>query len=384
MTLNAIELSYELYREHFETKLRSGLFTPTQVDCIHQKILTFALKSLLESCDFNEDQKILVEKCKTELKMKAENLYEYLSIEYQKKFDATVKLLNKIKTNAINMYCSEMNAKLSEPRRLSKNEFNDFHHEISRKAMELLNNSTEYFEQQFDEVFSKKLILETRSMIRNNINSKKVLFEKQNKENTAKGVTLAIYLGQQFITAAIYKNEILFILDKFGHKMRPNSIAIQNGVLFGSEAQNYFSDTTSCINFDFKRLLAKKRKNLTNEELRSIPFNIVENGLSVHVTYDDLMLDMCIETILALLILDLKSEAEKQIGDVVQNLVLTHPTNYSLTQKNAIRNATKIAEIEGDSRIISEISAAAIGYATDKCEIMSIETKYKVLFVIIN
>jgi molecular chaperone DnaK (HSP70) len=384
MTLNAIDLSYELYRGYFETKLRSGLFTPTQVYCIHQKILTFVLKSLLESCDFNKDQKFLVDKCKTELKMKAENLYEYLLTEYQKKFDATVNLLNKIKTNAINMYCSEMNAKLSEPPPLNNNEFNDFHHEISRKAMELLNNSTEYFEQQFDEVFSKKLILETRSIIRNKINRKKVLFEKQNKENTAKGVTLAIYLGQQFITAAIYRNEILFIFDKFGHKMRPNSIEIQNGVFFGNEAQNSFSDTTSFISFDFKRLLGRKRKNVTNGELRSFPFNFVENRLSVHVTYDDLMLDMCIETILSLLILDLKSEAEKQIGDVVQNLVLTYPTNYSLIQKNAIRNATKIAGIEGDSKIISEISAAAIGYATDKCEIMSIETKYKVLFVVIN
>jgi hypothetical protein len=193
MTLNAIDLSYELYRQCFETKLRSGLFTPTQVDCIHRKIFTFVLKSLLETCDFNKDQKILVETCKTELKMKAENLYESLSTEYQKKFDATAKLLNKIKTNAINVYCSETNAKLSEPPRSNNNEFNDFHHEISRKAMELLNNSTEYFEQQFDEVFSKKLILETRSIIRNKINSKKVLFKRQNKEKTVKSVTLAKY-----------------------------------------------------------------------------------------------------------------------------------------------------------------------------------------------
>jgi hypothetical protein len=204
MTLNAIDLSYELYRGCFKTKLRSGLFTPTQVYCIHQKILTFALKSLLESCDFNKDQKFLVDKCETELKMKAENLYEYLSTEYQKKFDATVKLLNKIKTNAINMYCSEMNAKLSEPPRLNNSEFNDFHHEISRKAMELLNNSTEYFEQQFDDEFAKKLIIETRSMIRNNIN-KKNHFERQNRD---KGVQYQRVLVQNESPLEFFKGSI--------------------------------------------------------------------------------------------------------------------------------------------------------------------------------
>jgi molecular chaperone DnaK (HSP70) len=281
-----------------------------------------------------------------------------------------------------------MNAKLTETSHLNANEFTDFHHKISKKAMELFNNSTQYFKQQFDDEFAKKLILETRSTIRNNIDREKNHFERQNRDNSAKGVTLAVYLGQQYITAAIYRNEMLIISDKFGQKLRPNSIAIENGIIFGSEAKNYLENTyqniTAFKSFDIKRLLGRKRKNISNEELKSFPFNFVENGLSVHVNYDDLMLEMNIETILALLILDLKSEAEKQTGEVVQNIVLTYPTNYNLIKKNAIRNVTKIAGFEHDFDVISEISAAAIGFATDKCEIMSIDSKYKVLFIVIN
>jgi molecular chaperone DnaK (HSP70) len=170
--------------------------------------------------------------------------------------------------------------------------------------------------------------------------------------------------------------------------LRPNSIAIENGIIFGSEAKNYLEKTyqniTAFESFDIKRLLGRKRKTISHEELKSFPFNFVENGLSVHVNYDDLMLEMNIETILALLILDLKSEAEKQTGEVVQHIMLTYPTSYNLIKKNAIRNVTKIAGFERDFDVISEISAAAIGYVTDKCEIMSIDSKYKVLFVVIN
>jgi len=278
-----------------------------------------------------------------------------------------------------------MNTILSENLHLKSNEFYDFHHEISRKALEILNSSSDYFEQKFDTEFAKKITSDTRLLIRNKINQNKIDFEKQNKRNTTEGVTLAIYLGQKFITTAIYQNELQIISDKFDQKLRPNLITIENGILFGSEAKNYLESSHSEVknNFDIKQLLGKDRKSLTHEELDCFPFNFVEDKLSVYMTYDDLMIDMSIETILALLILSLKAEAEEQIGDIVSNLVLTCPTNYNLIKKNAIINATKIAGIDDHSYIIREISAAAIGYTKDKREIMNIDSKY-ITFIILN
>jgi molecular chaperone DnaK (HSP70) len=385
LTDNAIDLAYELYLHYFETKLKTGLFTPTQVDCIQRKVFEFTLKKLLESCGFNKDQKHLVEKCKADLKLKVEEHHENLALDYQKKFDATVKLLNKLKTNTINSYCSQMNARLSENLQIKSSEFNQIHHEYSRKAMEIFNNSTDFFYQNFDKEFAKKHILETRLSIRKNIDQQKINFERQKKDKSTNDVTLAIYLGQRFISAAIYQKGVVIILNKFGQKYRPNLVALENGIFFGCDAKNYLENSYSQPEiFDFKQLLGRKRKNVTNEELKVFPFNFVENKLSVYVTYNDIILDMSIESLLALLILDLKSEAEKQTGEVVQNIVLTYPTNYNLIKKNAIRNATKIAGIEGDSNIISELSAAAIGYARDKSELIGIYSKNNVLFVSMN
>jgi molecular chaperone DnaK (HSP70) len=383
MTENAIGLSLELYRECFELKMRSGLFTPTQVEYFLNKLLSHTKKSLFEACNFNKDQSILIAKCNSDVEMRVKGLRESMLLKYQQKFDAAIKQLDKIKSKSIRAYCNAMETKLSDSHPLKKKEFEDFHYETLKKASEIVNKSAYFFEQEFDVKFAKSLLLDTNSQIRDNINLEKIEFAKENKKNCSKGATLAIYLGQQFITAAVYRNGVQIIVDKYGRKNRPNSLALENGLLFGSEAKNYLENTRLSPrfkNFDIKRLLGIDIRCISEEELSCFPFIFLRDKLSVFVFHDDLLLYLSIEALLALLILEIKSEAETQIGGVVTNLVLTYPTCYNIVKKNALKNAIEISEIEGDFDIISEISAAAVGYATE----MRIDQKHDVLFVIVN
>jgi molecular chaperone DnaK len=63
------------------------------------------------------------------------------------------------------------------------------------------------------------------------------------------------------------------------------------------------------------------------------------------------------------MILNVKADAEKKIGGI-SKIVLSVPTNYTINQKNAIKNAAKIAGFE-DIDLISEISAAAITHSIE-------------------
>jgi molecular chaperone DnaK (HSP70) len=72
--------------------------------------------------------------------------------------------------------------------------------------------------------------------------------------------------------------------------------------------------------------------------------------------------ELSIESLIVLQMLNIKLDAEIQIGNIVSSAVLTLPTHYNLRQRNAFRDAAKIAGLE-NVQILSEISAAAIDYA---------------------
>jgi hypothetical protein len=85
---------------------------------------------------------------------------------------------------------------------------------------------------------------------------------------------------------------------------------------------------------------------------------------------------------MALLVMNIKEDAEKQFSNIMSNIVITIPTNYNLVQKNAIRNVAKIAGFE-DIHLITELSAAAVGYSNDISR-KSYSNFRTVLFAIIN
>ncbi len=114
----------------------------------------------------------------------------------------------------------------------------------------------------------------------------------------------------------------------------------------------------------------------------TFPFEFLQEKLSVFFNFEGIKFEFSIESLLALMVMNLKADAEKQFSKMMSNIVITIPTNYNLIQKNAIRNVAKIAGFE-DIELITELSSAAVGYACDKSR-HTYSNFRRVLFVIIN
>ena len=132
--------------------------------------------------------------------------------------------------------------------------------------------------------------------------------------------------------------------------------------------------------FDIKKLLFKRRDELIVEELKSYPFPLIEenNCLKVKIKNLSINYNFSIESLIALQILDIKSDAEKQLSTTFSRAVFTVPTHYTIKEKDAFRDVATIAGFKW-THILSEITAAAIGYS------YNVKPKDEmVLFVAIN
>ncbi len=115
--------------------------------------------------------------------------------------------------------------------------------------------------------------------------------------------------------------------------------------------------------FSVKRFMGRKYSEVKNE-LERTPYNVVEgkNG------------DACIEAggktytppeISAMILQKLKADAEAFLGEKITEAVITVPAYFNDTQRQATKDAGRIAGLDV-KRIINEPTAAALAYGMDK------------------
>jgi molecular chaperone DnaK (HSP70) len=383
---NAIDLALTLYNNCFEAKLKTGLFLQNEINDINNKLFDYTLNALNKACDFNEDQTYLIRRCEEDFKIKVVENYEHIITKYQEMFDRTTNLLTKAKTDALKKYCSEMCSRLSVKAYFKTNEFSDIHYECSKIGFKTYDSLTEFIKKDFDTETANRIVLENHSEIRKNITTKKDYYKSLNDEKAPKTSTIAVYFGHRYISAATYDNKVDVVFDKNNQTLRFNSIAIRDKIIFGSDAKDYYRKTYSALptfeNFDIKQLIGRERKTILKEELLTYPFEFLPEKLSVFFNFEGIKFEFSIESLLALMVMNLKADAEKQFSKMMSNIVITIPTNYNLIQKNGIKNVAKIADFE-DIHLITELSAAAIGYWADKLKYYHNNSK-TVLFAVIN
>ncbi len=119
--------------------------------------------------------------------------------------------------------------------------------------------------------------------------------------------------------------------------------------------------------FGIKRLIGRRfNDSLTKKDQELVPYNIVESGNG------DAWVDIKGEKfspsqISAFILQKMKETAESYLGEKVEKAVITVPAYFNDSQRQATKDAGKIAGLEV-LRIVNEPTAAALAYGLDKKE----------------
>jgi len=119
--------------------------------------------------------------------------------------------------------------------------------------------------------------------------------------------------------------------------------------------------------FSSKRLIGRKHSEI-GEEAGGLPFKVVEasNGDAwIEVKVGDKTEQFSPQQISSFILAKLKADAEAYLGEKVTQAVITVPAYFNDSQRQATKDAGKIAGLEV-LRIINEPTAASLAYGLDK------------------
>jgi len=119
--------------------------------------------------------------------------------------------------------------------------------------------------------------------------------------------------------------------------------------------------------FSAKRLIGRKYSEV-REEAANMPFKVIEakNGDAwIEVQVGDKTQQFSPQQISSFVLAKLKADAEKYLGETITQAVITVPAYFNDSQRQATKDAGKIAGLEV-LRIINEPTAASLAYGLEK------------------
>lgn len=151
-----------------------------------------------------------------------------------------------------------------------------------------------------------------------------------------------------------------------GNRTTPSVVAINKSGerLVGQVAQRQRVTNAKNTIYGVKRLIGRKFKdNEVQKDLDIMPYEIVKKGSDgVAVKMGDK--DYSPEEVSAMILSKLKADAEAFLGEKVTEAVITVPAYFDDSQRQATKDAGKIAGLEV-KRIINEPTAAALAYGLE-------------------
>ena len=181
------------------------------------------------------------------------------------------------------------------------------------------------------------------------------------------GKIIGIDLGTTNSAMAVMEGgEATIIANEEGGRTTPSIVAVnKNGErLVGQTAKRQAVINPDNTIFSVKRLIGRT---IDDEEVKRdmdlMPYQIVKADGHVKVKMGDK--DYTPEEVSAMILSKLKADAEKFLGQPVTEAVITVPAYFNDAQRQATKDAGKIAGLEV-KRIINEPTAAALAYGLDK------------------
>ena len=184
------------------------------------------------------------------------------------------------------------------------------------------------------------------------------------------GKVLGIDLGTTNSCMAVMDGgEPLVLENSEGRRTTPSVVAFaKNGErLVGDAAKRQAVTNPQNTIFSVKRFMGRKFDEI-GEEIKRIPYKVVKasNGdAAVEVDVEGENKQFSPPEISAMILGKLKADAETRLGETITEAVITVPAYYNDTQRQATKDAGKIAGLEV-LRIINEPTAASLAYGLDK------------------
>lgn len=151
-----------------------------------------------------------------------------------------------------------------------------------------------------------------------------------------------------------------------GNRTTPSVVAVnkKGERLVGQVAQRQRVTNAKNTIYGVKRLIGRKFSDKeVQKDLSIMPYEIVKKGDGVAVKMGDA--EYTPEAVSAMILSKLKADAEAFLGEKVTEAVITVPAYFDDSQRQATKDAGKIAGLEV-KRIIPEPTAAALAYGLDK------------------
>jgi len=149
-----------------------------------------------------------------------------------------------------------------------------------------------------------------------------------------------------------------------GGRTTPSIVAFtKNGErLVGQVAKRQAITNPQNTIYSIKRFMGR-RFNEVNDEMKMVPYKVVQQGDHVAVEAQGKLYTP--PEISAMILQKLKKAAEDYLGQTVSEAVITVPAYFNDAQRQATKDAGKIAGLDV-KRIVNEPTAAALAYGLDK------------------
>jgi molecular chaperone DnaK len=164
--------------------------------------------------------------------------------------------------------------------------------------------------------------------------------------------------------AVLEGGEPKVIPNEEGSRTTPSIVAFSKSGerLVGQVAKRQAITNPENTIFSIKRFMGR-RYNEVNDEMKMVPFKVIAQGDHVGVLAQGK--EYTPPEISAMILQKLKKSAEAYLGETVTEAVITVPAYFNDAQRQATKDAGKIAGLDV-KRIVNEPTAAALAYGLDK------------------
>ena len=187
-----------------------------------------------------------------------------------------------------------------------------------------------------------------------------------NRKDNTMGKILGIDLGTTNSAMAVLEGgEPTIIVNAEGDRTTPSVVGFRSDGdrIVGKAAKNQAVTNPKNTVFSIKRFMGRRYDEVTSE-LKTVPYT-VKSGTGNRAVVEIDGEDYTPEQISAMILSKMKADAEKYLGEPVTEAVITVPAYFNDAQRQATKDAGKIAGLDV-KRIVNEPTAAALAYGLDK------------------